>query len=61
LNTTNVIGPSGIEGNVNVKNIGTRAGQEVVIVYLNDEFCSVTRSVKEMKSFSKIFLMLMKS
>ena len=56
LNTTNVNAPSGIKGSVNVKNTGTRAGQEVVIVYLNDEYCSVTRSVKEMKSFKKIFL-----
>jgi beta-glucosidase len=56
LNTSNVIAPNGIKGRVDVKNTGTRSGQEVVIVYLNDEYCSVTRSVKEMKSFKKINL-----
>ncbi len=41
---------------VDVKNTGTRAGDEVVQVYIRDVVSSVTRPVKELKEFKKISL-----
>lgn len=41
---------------VDVKNTGKRAGEEVVQMYIHDKFSSVTRPVKELKGFKKIFL-----
>jgi len=41
---------------VNVRNTGAMAGQEVVQLYVRDEFCSVTRSVMDLKRFAKIAL-----
>ncbi|MDD2739870.1 MAG: glycoside hydrolase family 3 N-terminal domain-containing protein [Methylomonas lenta] len=45
-----------IELSVKVKNTGSIAGKEVVLVYLNDEVASVTRPVKQLKAFKKIEL-----
>ncbi|HSD64411.1 MAG TPA: glycoside hydrolase family 3 C-terminal domain-containing protein, partial [Ignavibacteriaceae bacterium] len=39
-----------------VKNMGDYEGEEVVQLYLRDEFASVTRPVKELKGFRKIVL-----
>ena len=39
---------------VDVKNTGTRVGDEVVQVYIRDVVSSVTRPVKELKEFKKI-------
>lgn len=41
---------------VDVKNSGNYAGEEVVQLYIRDLVGSVTRPVKELKDFSKIFL-----
>jgi len=41
---------------VDVTNTGNRAGQEVVQLYIRDLVGSVTRPVKELKGFKKIFL-----
>jgi beta-glucosidase len=41
---------------VDVKNTGTRAGEEVVQLYIRDLFSSVTRPVKELKGFQRIAL-----
>lgn len=41
---------------VDVKNIGTRAGKEVVQLYIKDLIGSVVRPDKELKGFYKIFL-----
>jgi len=40
-----------------VKNIGERAGDEVVQLYLHDTVASVTRPVKELKGFKRITLL----
>jgi beta-glucosidase len=40
----------------NVSNIGVRAGEEVVQLYVRDVTGSVTRPVKELKAFQKILL-----
>ncbi|OAI18221.1 beta-glucosidase [Methylomonas lenta] len=45
-----------IELSVKVKNTGSIAGKETVLVYLNDEVASVTRPVKQLKAFKKIEL-----
>jgi beta-glucosidase len=41
---------------LNVKNTGTRAGAEVVQVYVHDEVSQLERPEKELKAFRKIFL-----
>lgn len=41
---------------VNVKNKGTRAGEEVVQLYTRDEYASITPSVRRLKRFQKIAL-----
>ncbi len=41
---------------VKVKNTGTRAGEEVVQLYISDLKCSVPRPVKELKGFEKVAL-----
>jgi beta-glucosidase len=43
-------------GSVMVRNTGALEGKEVVIVYLNDEYASVSRPKKQMKFFEKINL-----
>ncbi len=39
-----------------VKNTGKMAGEEVVQLYIHDEISTVTRPVKELKGFRKVFL-----
>ncbi len=41
---------------VEVKNTGSRRGAEVVQLYIRDDYSSVTRPVKELKGFKKIWL-----
>jgi len=41
---------------VDVKNTGEFAGAETVQLYIRDLFSSVTRPIKELKGFSKVFL-----
>ena len=41
---------------VTVKNTGKRAGDEVVQLYLRDEYSSVARPVKELKGFQRVHL-----
>jgi beta-glucosidase len=51
------IAPSGsTEISVEVTNTGTRAGDEVVQLYVRDLVSSVTRPVKELKGFERITL-----
>lgn len=42
--------------NITVRNRGNYAGEEVVQLYLRDLFASITRPVKELKGFQKIYL-----
>jgi len=49
------IAPDGeVRVSVDVRNTGTRAGEEVVQLYLNDELASVSRAVKELRGFEKV-------
>ncbi len=41
---------------IDVKNTGSRKGAEVVQLYIRDDYSSVTRPVKELKGFRKIWL-----
>ena len=41
---------------VEVENTGERAGDEVVLLYLQDVYASVTRPVKELKGFQRVAL-----
>ncbi len=41
---------------VNVKNTGSRPGAEIVHLYLNDNYGSVSRPVKQLRGFRKIML-----
>lgn len=45
-----------IEASVELKNTGKFDGQEVVQLYIQDIYGSVTRPVKELKGFQKVFL-----
>jgi beta-glucosidase len=45
-----------VEVSVQVRNTGTRKGGEVVQMYIRDDYSSVTRPVKELKGFKKIWL-----
>ncbi|MDP1676521.1 MAG: glycoside hydrolase family 3 N-terminal domain-containing protein [Bacteroidota bacterium] len=56
LNSHSITTTDSIMVSVDVKNSGSRAGEEVVQLYIRDEFGSVTRPVKELKGFKKIFL-----
>lgn len=47
---------STIRVTVNVKNTGTRAGAEVVQIYVNQPTSGVPRPVRELKGFKKLFL-----
>nr|WP_319511977.1 glycoside hydrolase family 3 N-terminal domain-containing protein [uncultured Draconibacterium sp.] len=45
-----------VEVSVDVTNTGSRRGAEVVQLYIRDEYSSVTRPVKELKGFEKLWL-----
>jgi len=45
-----------LKAKVNITNTGKYAGEETVQLYLNDPVASVTRPVKELKNFKKVFL-----
>jgi len=45
-----------VEVSVEVTNTGSRRGAEVVQLYIRDEYSSVTRPVKELKGFEKLWL-----
>lgn len=45
-----------MEATINVKNSGGFDGAEVVQLYIWDPVASITRPVKELKAFQKVFL-----
>jgi len=45
-----------VHASVTVRNVGDRAGAEVVQIYVRDELSSVPRPEKELKGFQKLFL-----
>ncbi|MDB4927266.1 MAG: beta-glucosidase [Mucilaginibacter sp.] len=54
---TNVMNNAGnIRASITVSNTGDHDGEEVVQMYIQDIYGSITRPVKELKGFQKIFL-----
>jgi beta-glucosidase len=50
-------GPNGkFQVNAEIENTGTRAGSEVVQLYIHDKISTVVRPVKELRGFSRIWL-----
>lgn len=56
LSSTNISEASPIKVSVDVKNIGERAGKEVVQMYIQDLVGSVARPLRQLKAFKKIDL-----
>ncbi|MGH7600885.1 MAG: glycoside hydrolase family 3 C-terminal domain-containing protein, partial [bacterium] len=56
LSTAKIKMPDSLRVSVEVKNTGKVKGDEVVQLYIQDEFASVTRPVKELKVFRRITL-----
>jgi len=56
LNKTAMKDGQTIEATVDVQNTGDFDGQEVVQLYIQDIYGSITRPVKELKGFQKVFL-----
>ena len=46
-----------LKATIKITNSGKYAGEETVQLYLNDPVASVTRPVKELKMFQKVFLL----
>lgn len=53
---TEVVTGQVVEVQVEVKNTGSRAGKEVVQLYLSDLYASITPSIKRLRGFQKISL-----
>src|SRR5690606_30329499 len=56
LSATSIAAGQPVTVRVPVTNTGSRAGDEVVQVYLRDEISSVTRPVKELAGFQRVTL-----
>ncbi|HMJ45866.1 MAG TPA: beta-glucosidase BglX [Ferruginibacter sp.] len=56
INKTVINSTEKLEAMVNLKNTGNYDGEEVVQLYIRDMVASITRPVKELKGFQKIFL-----
>lgn len=54
LNNKNLSFNDSLMVSVDVENTGEREGKETVQLYIRQEYCSVTRPVKELKAFKKI-------
>jgi beta-glucosidase len=56
LERSRIAGGESTRVSATVTNTGSRAGSEVVQMYIRDRVSSVTRPVKELKGFAKVFL-----
>ena len=56
LNKSEINKTESVELTVKVTNTGKVAGDEVVQLYITDEFSSATRPVKELKDFQRVSL-----
>ena len=56
LSTSKINNAGTIDVSFKLSNTGKYDGEEVVQLYLHDEFASVVRPVKELKDFKKVFL-----
>ena len=55
LSSTQIVSPNTVTVSITVKNLGPYEGKEAVILYLNDEYGSVSRPVRQVKGFQKGF------
>jgi len=58
LDKTNIPPSGSVKASVEVENVGPRGGDEVVQLYIQDPFSSVTRPVRELKGFQRVTLAL---
>ncbi|MCQ2770993.1 MAG: fibronectin type III-like domain-contianing protein [Clostridia bacterium] len=56
LDATEMTKDSSITVSIDVTNIGTRCGNETIMMFIHDKFAQVSRPVKELKRFEKISL-----
>ncbi len=56
LSSEKIAAGDSVEVSVTVTNTGNMAGEEVVQLYIRDEFSTTTRPVKELKRFQRIYL-----
>ncbi len=56
LSNNNLIGNQNLTASIEIKNLGSFDGSEVVQLYIRDLVGTMTRPVKELKAFQKIFL-----
>lgn len=56
LNSNKMNENGSVEASVTVSNTGNKDGNEIVQLYIRDEAASISRPVKELKGFEKIFL-----
>lgn len=56
LSTRQLVAPNPLTVSVTVRNSGTRAGKESVLLFLNDRYGSVPRPVRQLKKFKKVTL-----
>lgn len=56
IDQTDVNGGEAVHISLEIRNSGTVAGDEVVQLYLRDEFASIPRPVKELKGFKRLHL-----
>lgn len=54
LSTKRLEAPENLTVNVSVRNTGAYDGKEVVMLYLNDEYGSVPRPMRQLKGFEKV-------
>ena len=56
LSKTNIVPTESLTVSVELENLGSRSGDEVVQLYIQDVAASVTRPVRELKGFRRVFL-----
>jgi len=56
LSNTTISSTGSVKVSIDVSNTGQREGEEIVQLYIRDEFSSATRPVKELKDFARIRL-----
>lgn len=56
LSTNQMKSTDSIKVSIDIKNVGKREGEEIVQLYIHDEYASVSRPIKELKGFKKVSL-----
>ena len=54
--TTDTFSDGTLEVQVDVTNTGSVAGEEIVLLFMRDDYASMTRPVKELKAFARVAL-----